>query len=734
MKKINFYRFAILIGLVIGFLVIMSGCDKYEDDEFQLPASETLVIKDSYSALPNTSLLIDLNQGLRTSQPVQIQARIAPEKGVLTFMDVGMVLYEPHTDFTSGKDVFVIDIVASENGEVLDSDSVEVVMRESTEDIPCFNGALTDRLTARRGEPIEINVIVNDGYCVGQTAGAIVELFAEPNHGEVELGDLFEFVYTSDSSFTGSDDFIYSLTLIDEEGNEYISRGLVLVDVVEEYEDSVFCDGLPAANFDEYTIDVTNDALVELMNEGMLLDVLENDLICDRIENIELEITSQPASGFTVASIESETFDNGKPYKFIKLEYTGIEIVPPEFETFSYRICDSGGNCSEADVLLSYKSDPSSGGVIIKSGVITSDEVWTNQNIYLLEGQVYVGPDVSLTIEPGTIIKGNNESSEAAALIISRDAMLFAEGTPDEPIIFTTVEDEIYPGAVKGSLSADDKGLWGGLYILGRAPISGSESSDIIEDLLPKNELLEAGGNDAGHSSGILKYVSIRHTGATLSPGAESDGLFLGGVGQGTRIDHIEVYGGLDDGITFYGGNVNVTNSVVWSVDDDGYDIEQGYYGRIENFIYQGGQYSNNALEIDGPDSDDSEGFSLRYGSLNIEEDDIAMLRDGASGLIEFCHFTGIPENAFLTIQDEATSENYFSGRLIIQENVFQLFDRSISDIVQDLSDSDRDQEFKAGMSAENIVADDKAGVGVSNLEAFNWTVAAQIGILDKFY
>lgn len=733
MKKINFYRFAILIGLVVGFLVIMSSCDKYEDDEFQLPASETLVIQDSYSALPNTSLLIDLNQGLRTSQQVQVQTRIAPEKGALTFMDLGMALYEPHADFTRGKDLFVIDIVASESGEVLDSDSVEVVMRENAADIPCFNGALTDRVTARRGEPIEINVIVNDGYCVGQTTGAIVELFAEPNHGQVELGDLFEFVYTSDSSFTGMDDFIYSLTLIDEEGNEYISRGLVMVDVVEEY---VFCLAPPAANFDEYTIDVTNDALVELMNEGMVLDVLDNDLICDKIENIELEITSQPASGFTDASIEREAFDNGKPYKFIKLEYTGIEIVPPEFETFSYRICDSNGNCSETDVVLFYKNDPTSSGEIIKSGVITSDEVWTNQNTYILKGQVYVAPDVSLTIEPGTIIKGlPGKGVNASALIISRDAMLFAEGTADQPIIFTSVEDSINVGAVEGSLPSDARGLWGGLFILGGAPVYGDETfSIVVEDLLPKNELLEIGGNDPGHSSGVIQYVSIRHTGAALSIDNEPDGLFLGGVGEGTRIDHIEVYGGLDDGITFFGGNVNVTNSVVWSVDDDGYDIEQGYYGRIENFIYQGGKSSDNALEIDGSETNDSEGFSLSFGSLNIEDGDVAKLRNRAAGSIKFCHFMEIPENSFITIRDEQTSKNYFSGGLIIQENVFQLFDRSISGIVRDLSDSDRDQEFKAKMSAENIVAEDRAGVGVQNLEAFNWTVAGQIGILDKFY
>ncbi|HTF05962.1 MAG TPA: T9SS C-terminal target domain-containing protein, partial [Bacteroidia bacterium] len=44
---------------------------------------------------------------------------------------------------------------------------------------------------------------------------------------------------------------------------------------------------------------------------------------------------------------------------------------------------------------------------IIKQGNITANETWTSNNIYLLDGWVYVKAGVTVTIQPGTVIKGD---------------------------------------------------------------------------------------------------------------------------------------------------------------------------------------------------------------------------------------------------------------------------------------------------------------------------------------
>ena len=108
------------------------------------------------------------------------------------------------------------------------------------------------------------------------------------------------------------------------------------------------------------------------------------------------------------------------------------------------------------------------------------------------------------------------------------------------------------------------------------------------------------GGTDDSDDSGVIRYVSIRHGGTNIGLGNEINGLTLGGVGAGTTISNIEVYANQDDGIEFFGGNVNLTNAVVWSQGDDAYDIDQSYNGTISNIVYIAGDDSDHAFEIDG--------------------------------------------------------------------------------------------------------------------------------------
>ena len=243
---------------------------------------------------------------------------------------------------------------------------------------------------------------------------------------------------------------------------------------------------------------------------------------------------------------------------------------------------------------------------IIKSGSITSDETWTSDNIYELRGKVIVPNGVTLTIEPGTIIKGSEGSSTlASALVVAKGGKIFADGTPTKPIIFTTVLDNIKKGELVGTnLTETDNGLWGGVIILGNAPISAGDGDILtqIEGIPVSDSYGSFGGNNELDNSGSLSYISIRHSGTLIGAGNEINGLTLGGVGSGTNISNIEVVGNLDDGIEFFGGTVNASNILVSFQGDDGIDIDMNYSGIVNNFVVINGYNSDEGLEVDGPE------------------------------------------------------------------------------------------------------------------------------------
>jgi len=209
---------------------------------------------------------------------------------------------------------------------------------------------------------------------------------------------------------------------------------------------------------------------------------------------------------------------------------------------------------------------------------------------------------VTLTIEPGVIVKGNaGTGSNATALMIARGGTLMAEGTETSPIIFTSLSDNILPGQVTSpNLSPDLDGLWGGLLILGNAPIAASVSPKQIEGIPPSDANGLYGGTDPTDNSGVIKYVSIRHGGANIGEGNEINGLTLGGVGSRTIIENVEIIANQDDGIEWFGGTVNVKNAVVWNAGDDAIDTDQGWGGTLDNFIVI--TPGDKCFELDGPE------------------------------------------------------------------------------------------------------------------------------------
>ncbi|CAN5177120.1 hypothetical protein BH09BAC5_BH09BAC5_08130 [soil metagenome] len=214
---------------------------------------------------------------------------------------------------------------------------------------------------------------------------------------------------------------------------------------------------------------------------------------------------------------------------------------------------------------------------IIKSGNITSNETWTNNNIYILNGWVYVKAGATVTIQAGTVIKGDFASQ--GALIVERDARLIAIGTPDQPIVFTSQKSP-------GQRSYGD---WGGVILAGKASTNQLANASIGtgdgEGQVEGGVGTIYGGGltpDDNDNSGTLQYVRIEFGGIAFQPNSEINGLTLCAVGRGTTIDHIQVSYSGDDSYEWFGGAVNCKYMIAYRGWDDEFDTDNGYHGMVQ--------------------------------------------------------------------------------------------------------------------------------------------------------
>ena len=274
-------------------------------------------------------------------------------------------------------------------------------------------------------------------------------------------------------------------------------------------------------------------------------------------------------------------------------------------------VSDENGKSGIATAVLDVQDVPT----VSVSDNIDANTTWETGNVYILEGRIAVLDGVTLTIEPGVIIKGREGSgSNATALLIARGGKLMAEGTDTSPIIFTSVADHILPGEIESpNLEPTLNGLWGGLLVLGKAPISADAPAMQIEGIPPSDPNGLYGGTDELDNSGVIRYISIRHGGANIGEGNEINGLTLGGVGSGTTIENVEIIANQDDGIEWFGGKVNVTNAIVWNTGDDAIDTDQSWGGTLDNFIII--NPGDECFELDGPEGTMVDKHTLMNGS-----------------------------------------------------------------------------------------------------------------------
>ncbi len=229
----------------------------------------------------------------------------------------------------------------------------------------------------------------------------------------------------------------------------------------------------------------------------------------------------------------------------------------------------------------------------------TSDKTW------ILNGLVFVNEGQTLTVEPGTLIKGKPGTGEnASALIVARGGKINATGTPAEPIIFTAEADNREGTGV----DKDARGLWGGVILLGKATTSNLTTDKAIEGIPTSEKRGLYGGTDDADNSGTLKYVSIRHGGTDIGEGNEINGLTCGAVGSGTTIDYIEIVANNDDGIEFFGGAVTVKHALIVKCGDDSFDYDEGFHGKGQFWATIQASDSDRGGEHDGGPSDNETG------------------------------------------------------------------------------------------------------------------------------
>lgn len=236
---------------------------------------------------------------------------------------------------------------------------------------------------------------------------------------------------------------------------------------------------------------------------------------------------------------------------------------------------------------------------------------------YIITGPVLMASGTTLTIPAGMTVKAQPIGVNAY-IAIQQGAKINAEGTAINPIILTS------------NASAPSSGNWGGVILLGRAPINSTAdgSTDIATSEVGA---LSYGGNVVADDSGILKYVRIEYAGGAIDGNAELNGLSVYAAGTGTTIDFVQIFEGSDDGFEFFGGTVNASHLVVVNAEDDSIDWTEGYTGTLTDVYVQqdAGKTHDSGFECDGFNTD----FAFVGGSLSKPTvNNVTIIGDGGSG------------------------------------------------------------------------------------------------------
>ena len=310
-----------------------------------------------------------------------------------------------------------------------------------------------------------------------------------------------------------------------------------------------------------------------------------------------------------------------------------------------------------------------SGQSIDLNGSISSDLTLDANNTYTITGPTVVEDGVTLTVPAGMTISAAATGADVY-LAVAQGGRIIAEGTSQQPIVFTS------------AAVAPNSGDWGGLILLGKAPINsvagnGTATSEIGN--------LPYGGADANDNSGILRYVRVEYSGGKASGQSENNGFSFYGVGDGTVVEYIQMFEGDDDGVEFFGGTVNASFVSVVNSQDDSIDWTEGYTGTLTNVYVKHGLTHDKAFECDGYNTDIGNNSNPLYFSAPTVNNvtivglgsgtgnEAVRLRAGTQGIFSNVSITGFAEGFDLDGDqgDNPTGAGVLSGDLNVNSVIF---------------------------------------------------------------
>lgn len=284
--------------------------------------------------------------------------------------------------------------------------------------------------------------------------------------------------------------------------------------------------------------------------------------------NYDPQNTVYPAASMTVpASTLTTSTTWGESVVVGKQSFTNSRLQDVFFEQVNYI-----GAFGETDWTENWANfDPQntvygSTTVTVAAQTLAANTNWTASNIYLLDGFIYVPADVTLTIEAGTLIRG--DKTHKGTIIVEKGGKLIAKGTKLKPIVFTSNQ-------AIGTRAAGD---WGGIILLGKSKINPSGGTSTIEGGVGRSY----GGDVLDDNSGSLEYVRLEYPGVAFEPNNEINGLTMGGVGSGTSINYVQVSFSGDDSFEWFGGTVNAKHLIAYQGLDDDFDTDYGYVGKVQ--------------------------------------------------------------------------------------------------------------------------------------------------------
>jgi hypothetical protein len=324
-------------------------------------------------------------------------------------------------------------------------------------------------------------------------------------------------------------------------------------------------------------------------------------------------------------------------------------------------------------------------GDVVVRGALAGEQRWSVGRDYVLDGIVTVPSGARLTIESGVRVTGRPGS----ALVVTRGGFLHAKGTATQPIVFTSAQPT----------GKRQPGDWGGLVLLGAAPINTGAS--VIEGFASGDPRGAYGGNSPEHPCGVLEYARVEFAGFEALADNELNGLTLGGCGSDTIIRSVQVHRALDDGVEVFGGTVNLSRILITQAGDDALDWDQGWVGNLQFLITQQTETGDNAFEgdssVERPDAPPVSSPTIFNATL-IGADTGAQramtLRSGTGGLFGNILARGFAVE-FADIQGTATPAAIRDGRLRFETVLMdQIGGRNAAPFIAESGDQDNDGGF----------------------------------------